>query len=172
MLTASADARPDAKEIVIGGVSGGLEHIARPHAPMGSVNGKTLLPVNSVVAAVTDGADIIVEATPREITLRPGESATLEIKVTRNQYTGPLDLNVISWILTQEFSKLPKGIVFDDKRSKTALGENETQGRVTLRAMPDAPPLENYLMTVIGQIAYNRVFTTRSAAPFRLTVRP
>jgi hypothetical protein len=79
---------------------------------------------------------------------------------------------VISWILTQEFSKLPKGIVFDEKRSKTALGENETQGRVTLRALPDAPPLENYLMTVIGQIAYNRVFTTRSAAPFRLTVRP
>ena len=109
-----------------------------------SSGGKTLLAVNSVVAAVTDGADIIVEATPKEITLRPGESATLEIKISRNQFTGPLDLNVISWILTQEFSKLPKGIVFDEKRSKTALGENETQGRVTLRALPDAPPLENY----------------------------
>ncbi len=172
VLTASPNAKPDARAISIGGVSGGLERIARPHAPMGSVNGKTLLPVNSVVAAVTDGADIIVEATPKTITLRPGESVTIDVNVTRNQYTGPLDLNVISWILTQEFSKLPKGIVFDEKQSKTALGKDETQGRVTLRAQPDAPPLENYLMTVIGQIAYNRVFVTRSAAPFRLTIKP
>jgi len=27
-------------------------------------------------------------------------------------------------------------------------------------------------MTVIGQIVYNRVFMTRSAAPFRMTVAP
>jgi hypothetical protein len=137
---------------------------------MGSVNGKFLTPVSSVVAAVTEAADIIVEAEPKKVTLRPGESVTIDINVKRNGYTGPVELNVISWNLTQEFSKLPKGVVFDDKQSKTSLGENETKGRVTYRVQPDAPALDNYLMTVIGQIVYNRVFMTRSAAPFRLSV--
>ncbi len=170
VLTAAADAKMDARLVTIGGASGGIVRIAKPHAPMGSVNGKFLMPVNSVVASVTEAADIIVEATPNAVTLRPGESVTLDVTVKRNGYTGPVELNVISWNLTQEFSKLPKGIVFDDKRSKISLGENETKGRVTFRAQPDSPMLDNYLMTIIGQIAYNRVFMTRSAAPFHMTV--
>ncbi len=123
-----------------------------------------------MVAAVTEVADIIVEAEPKKVTLRPGESVTIDINVKRNGYTGPVELNVISWNLTQEFSKLPKGVVFDDKLSKTSLGENETKGRVTYRVQPDALALDNYLMTVIGQVVYNRVFMTRSAALFRLSV--
>jgi hypothetical protein len=170
VLTAAPDARPDARVITISGSAGEIERIAKPHAPMGSVNGKFLAPVSSIVAAVTGGADIIVEAEPKTVTLRPGESVTINLHVKRNAYTGPIELNVISWNLTQEFSKLPKGIVFDDKRSKTSLGENEIEGRVTYRVQPDAPALDNYLMTVIGQIVYNRVFMTRSAAPFRLSV--
>jgi hypothetical protein len=170
VLTAAAGARLDARIVTIGGTSGKMERIARPHAPMGSVNGKFLLPVNSIVAAVTEAADIIVEVTPKNVTLRPGESVTLDVTVKRNGYSGPVELNVVSWNLTQEFSKLPKGVVFDDKQSKTSLGANESSGRVTFRVQPDAPILDNYLMTVIGQIAYNRVFMTRSAAPFRLSV--
>jgi uncharacterized cupredoxin-like copper-binding protein len=170
VLTAAADAKPAARVVTIGGSSGGMERIAKPHSPMGSVNGKFLLPVSSLVAAVTEAADIIVEAEPKNVTLRPGESVTINLHVKRNGFKGPVELNVISWNLTQEFSKLPKGIVFDDKRSKTSLGENETDGRVTYRIQPDAPALDNYLMTVIGQIVYNRVFMTRSAAPFRLSV--
>jgi hypothetical protein len=172
VLTAAADAKPDARVVTIGGSSGGMERIAKPHSPMGSVNGKFLAPVSSMVVAVTEAADIIVEAEPKNVTLRPGESVTINLHVKRNGYKGPIELNVISWNLTQEFSKLPKGVVFDDKRSKTSLAENETEGRVTYRALPDAPPLDSYLMTVIGQIVYNRVFMTRSAAPLRMTVTP
>jgi len=170
VLTAAPDAEPQARTITIGGVAAGLERIAKPHAPMGSVNGKTLLPVESVVAAVVEASDIIVEATPKSIRLRPGEALTIDIKVKRNNYRGPVELNAISWVLTQTFSKLPKGIVVDEKESKTSLGENETQGRITFRAQPDAPPLEDYLMTIMGQIAYNRVFMTRSADAVRITI--
>jgi hypothetical protein len=128
------------------------------------------MPVRSFVAAVVEAADVIVTAKPSTVTLHPGESATIDVEIKRNHYTGPVELNVISWNLTQEFSHLPNGIVLDEKQSKTALADNETHGRITLRALPDAPPLKDYLTTIMAQIAYVRIFMTRSAAPVRLTV--
>jgi len=61
-------------------------------------------------------------------------------------------------------------VVLDESKSKTSLGESETEGQVTLRALPHAAPFENQQMVVLGQITYNRVFMTRVAAPFRMTV--
>jgi hypothetical protein len=69
-------------------------------------------------------------------------------------------------------SGLPAGVIYEEKQSKTSLGPNETEGRVTFRVEADAPPLDDYLMTVLGQITYNRIFMTRVAAFFRLTIKP
>lgn len=147
-----------------------LERVAKPYAPMGQAGGRSFYPTKGIAVAVTEASDLIMEASPGEIRLRPGESATVSIKLTRNNYSGPVEMNVILWNLMQRFSQLPKGILYEEKLSKTSLGENEVEGKVTFRAEPDAPPLENYLMTVLGQITYNRVFMTRVAAPFRLSV--
>ena len=40
--------------------------------------------VDTLALAVTDPSDITVEASPREIVLRAGESATVDVTVTRN----------------------------------------------------------------------------------------
>ena len=179
VLTAAPGARMDIRNVqVVGtallqgehGQSQRIERVAKPYATMGEAGGKSLFPVHNAAVAIVEGSDIILEPSPREVRLRPGESVTVKIHVTRDHYSGPVELNVILWNLMQRFSRLPKGVLFDEKQSKTSLGENETEGWVTYRAMPDAPPLENYLMVVLGQITYNRIFMTREAAPFRLTV--
>ncbi|MDA1313803.1 MAG: PPC domain-containing protein [Acidobacteria bacterium] len=181
VLTGALDAKPDARNVEVYGVAsvrlaGGrtktIERTAMPFAPMGQAGGRSFYPVPSLMAAAVEGSDLIMEATPREITLRPGESATVDIKVTRNNFDGPIEMNVILWNLTQSLSALPAGIIFEEKKSKTSLGPGETEGRVTFRAEADAPPLDDYLMTVLGQITYNRVFMTRVAAFFRLTIKP
>jgi hypothetical protein len=175
VITARPGAKPEARPIVVGGTAtaGGseIERLARPYAPMGQAGGRSFLAVPSAVAAVTEGSDIILEAEPKTLTLRRGESATVKIHVTRNSYSGPVEMNVILWNLMQRFSKLPSGLTFEEKQSKTSLGSNETEGYITFRAQPDAPQLDDYLMAVMGQITYNRIFMTRVAAPFRLSIR-
>ncbi len=175
VITASPGSKPDARPIIVGGraTAGGseIERIATPYAPMGQAGGRSFLAVPSAVAAVTEGSDIILEAEPKAITLRRGESATVKIHLTRNNYSGPVEINVILWNLMQRFSKLPSGLVYEEKQSKTSLGTNETEAYVTFRAQTDAPQLDDYLMAVMGQITYNRIFMTRVAAPFRLSIR-
>ena len=181
VLTAASDAMPEAKNVEVYGVatvrlSDGriktIQRTAKAFAPMGEAGGRSFYPVESLAAAVVEGSDIIMEATPRHVSLQAGESATVDIKVTRHNYDGPVEMNVILWNLTQRFSELPAGIIFEEKRSKTSLGPKETEGWVTFRAEADAPPLDDYLMTVLGQITYNRIFMTRVAASFRLTIKP
>jgi hypothetical protein len=48
----------------------------------------------------TNSLDVVVEAKPKHVTLRPGESVTINIHVKCNGYAGPVELNVISWNLT------------------------------------------------------------------------
>ena len=179
-LTGSLDVKPDAKDVEVYGLarvrlSGGqtktIQRTAKPFAPMGQAGGRSFYAVPSLTVAAVEGSDIIMDTTPRRVTLRPGESATVDIKVTRNNYDGPVEMNVILWNLTQRLSELPAGIIFEEKQSKTSLGPKETEGWVTFRAEADAPPLDDYLMTVLGQITYNRIFMTRVAAVFRLTIK-
>ena len=181
VLTGALDAKPAAEDVEVYGVadvrlSNGrtttIERIARPFAPMGQAGGRSFYQTPSLTAAVVEGSDIIMEANPRQVAMRPGESTTIDIKVTRNNYDGPIEMNVILWNLTQRLSELPTGVIFEEKKSKTSLGPNESEGRVTLRVEADAPPVEDYLMTVLGQITYNRIFMTRVAAFFRLTIKP
>ncbi|HUQ91026.1 MAG TPA: PPC domain-containing protein, partial [Bryobacteraceae bacterium] len=180
VLTARPEARPGANPILVGGraitnSSEGhsleIERIATPFAPMGQAGGRSFLKVPTAVASVSEGSDIILEADPKVISLERGKSVTVKIRAVRNKYSGPIEMNVILWNLMQRFSKLPDGLIYEEKLSKTSLGPNETEGYVTFRAEPDAPLLDDYLMTVMGQITYNRIYMTRVAAPLRLTIR-
>jgi hypothetical protein len=181
VLTARQGAPPGASNVQVVGkaavraVDGSIREIrrtARPYAPMGQAGGRSFFPVTWMAAAVTEASDIVMEASPREIRVHPGESFTVDIRVTRSQYDGPVEMNVILWNLMQRFAKLPPGVFLDEKRSKTSLGPGESQGMVTFRVAAEAPPLDRYLMTVLGQITYNRIFMTRVAAPFHLTILP
>jgi hypothetical protein len=179
VLTAAADAPMGVRDVqVVGaamikssdGRSHAIERIAKPFETFGEGGQTNYSPVRTAMVAVAEGSDLILECSPQDLTLHPGESVTIKVKITRNRYKGPLELNVIVWNLTQRLNKLPEGIALDELHSRTSLGENETEGQVTLRALPHAMPFENQQMVVLGQITYNRVFMTRVAAPFRMTV--
>ncbi len=180
VISARPEATPDARPIIVGGrgmssssdgQSREIERIATPFAPMGQAGGRGLLEVPTAVASVSEGSDIILEADPKVISIERGKSGTVRIRAVRNRYTGPVEMNIVLWNLMQRFSKLPSGLIYEEKLSKTSLGPNETEGYVTFRAEADAPPLDDYLMAVMGQITYNRIFMTRVAAPFRLSIR-
>ena len=179
VLTAAADAPMDVRDVQVVGTAmikssdgrpHAIERIAKPFETFGEGGQTNYSPVRTATVAVAEGSDLILECSPKELTLHPGESVTIKVKITRNKYKGPLELNVIVWNLTQRLNKLPDGVALDELHSKTSLGENETEGQVTLRALPHAVPFENQQMVVLGQITYNRVFMTRVAAPFRMTV--
>ena len=179
VLTAAADAPMDVRDVQVVGTAmikssdgrpHAIERIAQPFETFGEAGQTNYSPVRTATVAVAEGSDLILECSPKELTLHPGESVTIKVKITRNKYQGPLELNVIVWNLTQRLNKLPEGVALDELHSKTSLGENETEGQVTLRALPHAVPFENQQMVVLGQITYNRVFMTRVAAPFRMTV--
>lgn len=171
VVTAIAEAKPYVRPIRIVGRAGDLERTATPFAPMGQAGGRSFLAVPSAYVGVTEASDIILDAEPKDVILEPGKSVRVRIRATRNQYSGPIEMNVILWNLMQRFSKLPAGVIYEEKQSKTSLAANETEGYVTLRADADAPKLKDYLMAVMGQITYNRIYMTRTAAPFRLTIR-
>ncbi len=179
VLTAAADAPIDVRDVQVVGTAmiknsdgrpHAIERIAKPFETFGEGGQTNYSPVRTATVAVAGGSDLILECAPKELTLHPGESVTIKVKITRNNYKGPLELNVIVWNLTQRLNKLPDGVALDELHSKTSLGENETEGQVTLRALPHAVPFENQQMVVLGQITYNRVFMTRVAAPFRMSV--
>jgi hypothetical protein len=180
VIAAREGAKPDARPIVVGGrakVDLGegmpieIERVATPYAPMGQAGGRSYLQTPTAVAAVTLGSDIVLEADPPSVVLERGKSVTVKIRAKRDNYAGPVEMNVILWNLMQRFSKLPPGLVYEEKLSKTSLGPGETEGYVAFRAEADAPALDDYLMAVMGQITYNRVFMTRVAAAFRLSIR-
>ena len=90
--------------------------------------------------AVTDPSDIAVEATPREIVLAPGDSAILDVTVTRHsRYTKVVNLAVVLEHLGGVHGNpLPPGVTVKEAGSKTLLGPTETKGKIILQAATTA----------------------------------
>jgi hypothetical protein len=124
---------------------------------------------------VTKPSDIVVEAKPTAITLRPGESATIDVAVTRQGgYDKGVSLAVDLEHLGRTFaSSLPPGVKVVEKGSKTLLGPKETAGKVVIRAADDAPACEGVPIAVMGHVSINFVVKTAySSAPIRITIPP
>jgi len=182
VLTAAPDARPGASlrveffgtSTVVGedGLPVEVERRILAHSFLGENANRRLYPVRWATVAVAEGSDLILSAAPDRLVLDPGDSVTLRIAVARDSYEGQIEVNVIHWNLLQRFNKLPPGLIFDEFNSKMSLGPDDTEAIVAFRVANDAPPLDDYLLTILGQISYSRVFTTKTAAPVRLTIRP
>src|SRR5262249_39623594 len=91
--------------------------------------GRGRYPVATLALAVTDPSDITVEAVPGEVVLAPGESASLDVTVTRNpRYTNPVNLAIVLEHLGGVHANpLPPGVTVKDGGSKTLLGPKETK---------------------------------------------
>lgn len=133
-------------------------------------------PINTQIVGVTGPLDLLkFEATPSEITLRPGEKAEIKVRVERNkEYTGPITLAMPflygNSIVT---GQLPRGVTMSSE-SKARLTENMVEGTIILEAATgkNAPkPLERFPIAVMGRIAMSFSISTNYASnPIRLTI--
>jgi hypothetical protein len=178
VFSAAADAPKGAALITLSGKGETAEGpIVRAGTPKQEIylpgGGRGLYAVSTLAAAVTDPSDIIVEASPNEVTLRPGASATIDVVVKRRDgFDKPVNLAVDLAHLGQVYgSALPPGVRLDEGASKTLLDPKTNAGKIVLQARPDAPPTERSPIAVMGHVSINFVVKTAySSAPILVTV--
>lgn len=137
--------------------------------------GRGVYAVNTMALAVTDPSDINVEASPATITLTPGGTATIDVKVTRRKdFEKPVNLDVILRHLNGiHGNPLPPGVVVAASGNKTLLGPGETAGKIVLQATPAATPCADVPIAVMGHVSINFVVKTAYAsAPILVSVVP
>lgn len=128
--------------------------------------GRALYPVDTLPLAVTEPSDITVEASPKAISLKPGETATIDVTVTRKEgYDKGVNLAVVLQHLGQiHANPLPAGVTVRESGSKTLLGPTETKGKIILEAKADAAPVESVPICVMGHVSINFVVKTAYAS--------
>jgi hypothetical protein len=185
ILTAEWDAPMDCANVrVVGRASipsaDGERQLVRLATPLQEIyspgGGRARFPVNMHTVSIMDQSDLIrVEVSRREISLAPGESVQIDVNIKRRlDYSKPINLDVRYRHLGGVFGDpLPPGITMDEAKSKTLLGENATQGSIVLRAAPNAQPVENLPIAILGHVSINFVVkTTYSSPPLSLSVVP
>jgi hypothetical protein len=180
VVSAAPDAKPAAALLTLRGTAdtsaGRVVVSASPkqeiYLPGG---GRGFFAVNTLALAVTDPSDIAVEAAPETITVAPGSSATIDVRVTRRKdFDKPVNLAVVLQHLGGVHGNpLPPGVTVAGAGNKTLLGPGETVGKIVLQAAPGAAPCENVPITVMGHVSINFVVKTAYAsAPIPVSVKP
>lgn len=185
ILQAAADAVPQAANIRVQGTAmlessetpepRKLTAIAQPmqetYMPGG---GRNHWPVEMHTVAIGRPADILaVKLSTSEVVLKPGESITVDVELTRSP---GFDKNVTLDLLYQHLSSvfantLPPGVTIDAKKSQTLLTGANTQGKITLVAAKDAPPVERQQCCIMANVSINFVMkATYSSPPLTITV--
>jgi hypothetical protein len=131
-------------------------------------------PVHTNVAAVTEEPEIAIGVEPQQITVAPGGTITIHVTLKRRaDYTKGVSLDaMLRHLGGVHTNPLPTGVTFDEGASKVLIGDNELKGSVVLKVAPDAPPIENCPISIIGQVSINFVVkANHSSPPILLTVK-
>jgi hypothetical protein len=184
VLTAAPEAKPAAANVVISGAAtikgpaGKEEVLIRRATPNEEIylpgGGRGLFDVGLQTVAVTDPSDIErVEVSPRQVVLRPGGEAKIEVIVHRGkQYTKSVSLDMVLQHLGRVYGDpLPPGVMVVAGKSKTLLGPG-SRGHIVLQAAPTAAPIENVPVSVLAHVSINFVVKiSYSSPPILLSVR-
>ncbi len=153
-----------------------LEHDAIPnqeiYLPGG---GRGILKVETLAVGVSRPSDITLTASSREIILKPGEKATIEVDVKRNaDYDQGVNLSIPLSHLGRDYANpLPPGVSMVEAGSKTLLGPKESKGKIILKAADDAKPVDKAPITIMGHVSINFVVKTAYCTePILVTVKP
>lgn len=186
VLTAAENVRPDVSNIEIRGsasvalADGQAEEISTVATIYQEIyqpgGGRGHWPVSMHAVSIGSPADILaVKVTPSEVTLRRGESITLDIEIER---ADGFDKNVLLEIAYQHLSSvfgdpLPKGITVDASASNTLLTGGATKGKITLKAANDATEAKAVQFAVMANVSLNFVMkNTYASSPIVLNVVP
>jgi hypothetical protein len=160
-------ARPDGK--------GKLEATARPlqeiYMPGG---GRYHFPADMHTLSIGDPLDLKrVTIGPTAITLKPGESKRIDITIERAPgFKGNVTLDTVYQHLGTIYgSSMPPGVSIDEKASQTLLSGEQSKGHITLKASPDAKPVDKQLVPVMAHVSINFVMKwTYCGEPLFITV--
>ena len=184
VLEADADAPPSAAEVTIRGTARhtlpdsqvlDLSAVAtvyqETYQPGG---GRGHWPVANHTVCMTEYGDLRgVSLSTYDVTLKPGESAKIEITIDRSPgVTANVTLDMMMRHLNSNYANtLPSGVTLDDKEAQSLLAGSATKGYLTLKAANDAPPALNQQGVVLAHIALNFVMKwTYASQPVRITV--
>ncbi|MFN7732805.1 MAG: hypothetical protein ACK5OB_12940 [Pirellula sp.] len=138
--------------------------------------GRGHYPVELHTVSIAKPMDIRkIELSTTDVSLVPGGSQRIEIAIERApDYRGNVTLDVMLQHLEQPYGNpLPKGVTVDGSQSKTLLSAGESNGYITLKAAPDAPPLEKHLLPITVHVSINFVMKhTFSGPPLWIGVQP
>lgn len=184
ILQATADAKPVASFVKIfakatvpgpDGQPRVIEKLVEPLTEMEMPGGGRMVwPVETQFVSVCSQFDIAsVRVSPTEITLKPGEKATIDVEIVRREnFKDRLTLDVMLQHLGAIFGNpLPPGVKVMDAGSKTSLSPTETKGTVVIEAAPDAQPFERVPFSINANVSIS--FTQKrpyASAPIWLTV--
>jgi hypothetical protein len=179
VIEAAKEARRESAIVSLKGTGQGRGgSIVRTASPLEEIylpgGGRGHYPVQTLALAVTDPSDITVEVSQREVVLAPGESAALDVTVTRNpRYEQGVNLAVVLEHLGGiHGNPLPPGVKVKESGSKTLLGPKETKGKIILEAAANAQACEKVPITVMGHVSINFVVKTAyCSGPISVTVR-
>jgi hypothetical protein len=184
VLAAAPDAPRDAANVqIIGSASlktpdGKEEVLVRPATPNEEIyfpgGGRGRVDVALQCVAVTDASDILkVEASPKVITLKPGEEARIDVTIQRRpDYTKTVSLDVMLRHLGSVYGNpLPPGVTMVEGKSKTLLGTGN-QGHIVLKAAANAAPIDNVPISALAHVSINFVVKiSYSSQPIMLSIK-
>ncbi|MSQ94379.1 MAG: pre-peptidase [Gemmataceae bacterium] len=184
VLTAAPDATLTAAKVEIVGTAkakmpdGKEETLVRGVTPNQEIylpgGGRGRFDVNMQAVAVTSPSDILkVEVSTTNITLKPGEEIKIEVTLERR---GDYDKGVFLDILLQHLGSvmgnpLPPGVTIVGGKSKTLLG-NGSKGFITIKAAPNAEPIDNVPISVLANVSVNFVVKLHySSVPILISIK-
>ena len=130
-------------------------------------------PVQSSLVGVVEKLDLLnVEASPSELTLKPGAKAQLQVTITRNpEYKDPVGLEFTwQYFGSKLGEQLPPGVTLG-KGSAARLSGNTLTGKMTLEAAKDALAVERFPIAVMAGVSVSFSIDTKYASnPVYLTV--
>jgi len=130
--------------------------------------GRSHWPMQMHTVCVASVSDLLaVKVTPADVSLKPGESKTLEVEIVRAPgFEQNVTLDMVFQHLGGVFANpLPPGVKIDAKASKTLLTAKETKGTIVLTAEPTAAPVDKQLSCVLGHVSINFVMKSSTSSP-------
>ena len=139
----------------------------------GSGGGQARWPIHTQIVGVTKPLDLLkVEATPWEITLKPGEKKEITVRIERQEgFADPVTLALSFDYFSNKYGEqLPPGVTVA-RTSKLRLAGKTLEGKVILEASDKAVPVKRLPLTVLARVSITFSITTNYGTnPIYLTV--
>lgn len=182
-LKAAADAKMSAANIRVTGTA--LHRSIGPPLKLTAIGqplqetympggGRAHWPVETHTVSIGDPLDLrSVKLSANEVVLKPGESKRIEVVIERAaNFKQNVTLDVVYQHLGSIYGdSLPPGVTVDEKASQTLVTGEQSKGYITLKAAPDAKPVEKQQIAIMAHVSINFVMKfCYSGEPVRVTI--